>query len=362
MRDIFRILQAVRLSSSIPFKRVWNDLTLRGYRSWAHRNMRRLLVCLLACFIVVSASPIVYGQGAEPSGKGGQQPMEVIHPKVRGFALQKVGSRYEPVLHYDKAFRLPGTNMRFGSYTYFIPEDEELGVPKWGFLLDNGRFFYVNELYASAGEAQYALSGDYFVVDGGSGGSGNCRAMYLFQYDKNSAKLIDRIEETHEVYAPPAFYSDYPGKPAYGHELVSRDFEDVPVWIISEKDREGHPLIEMEMVRDLPGTVLGPKEFEVFHIYLRIVKGRLRVALDPYLYETLFRSLGEAGGTPFPVCRVLRLGFPLEEADPRRHKSRACRKQGPAMARGYLKVRQQMGLCAPQAIWASIARDRRIQT
>ncbi len=223
--------------------------------------------------------------------------MEVIHPKVRGFALEKVGSRYEPVPRYNKAFRLPGTNMRFGSYTYFIPEDEELGVPKWGFLLDNGRFFYVNELYASAGEAHYALSGDYFVVDGGSGGSGNCRAMYLFQYDKNSAKLIDRIEETHEVYGPPGFYSDYPGKPAYGQDLVyGRDLQDVPVWIISEKDREGHPLIEMEMVRDLPVTVLGPEKFEVFHIYLKIVEGRLQVALDPYLYETLFRSLGEAGG------------------------------------------------------------------
>ena len=168
-------------------------------------KQRRLLVCLLACFIAVSASPVLYGQGAEPPGKGGQQPVEVIHPKVRGFALQKVGSRYEPVLQYDEAFRLPGTNMRFGCYTYFTPEDEELGVPKWGFLLDNGRFFYVNELYAYAADPQYALSGHYFVVDGGSGGSGICRAMYLFQYDKNSAKLIDRIEESYEVYAPPAF-------------------------------------------------------------------------------------------------------------------------------------------------------------
>ena len=265
-------------------------------------KQRKLLVCLLVCFIAVSASPVLYGQGAEPPGStseppgdGGQQSVEVIHPKVRGFALQKVGSRYEPVPRYNKAFRLPGTNMRFGSYTYFMPEDEELGVPKWGFLLDNGRFFYVNELFAYADEPHYALSGNYFVVDGGSGGSGNCRAMYLFLYDKNSARLIDRIEESDEVYGPPNFGSDYPGTPSYGHE-VETGLEDVLVWIISEKDRQGHPLIRLGMERDLPLTGLGPEKFEVFHIYLRIVEGRLRVALDPYLYETLFRSLGEAGG------------------------------------------------------------------
>ena len=65
----------------------------------------------------------------------------------------------------------------------------------FGFLRDDGRFFYVSEAAASDSNLHYALSGNYFVVDGGAGGSGICRSMYLFKYDKDSMRLLDKIEE-----------------------------------------------------------------------------------------------------------------------------------------------------------------------
>jgi hypothetical protein len=229
---------------------------------------------------------------APPAESTRAKPVELIRPKV-GFVLQRVGARYEPVLHYRQAFRLPGTSMRFGSYIYLIPEDEDTGVRKYGFLRDDGRFFYVDEWVASDAEPQYALSGNYFVVGGCEENCGSW-SMYLFTYDDHSAKLVDKIEEPGD-YSPPSFAADYPGKPAYGHKLSEKS-NDVPAWVITEKDRQGHPLIRLEMFRNLPPTVFGPKEFEVFHLYLKIAGGRLRVALDPDLYEPLFDSVKEEGG------------------------------------------------------------------
>jgi len=267
-------------------------------------GLKKLFFCLWVCLVtvagaaalLVSGTATLAGSGtAPPEGKVQGKPTQEIRPKV-GFVLQRVADRWEPVAHNYEAFRLPGTHIRFNVYRYLIPEDEELGAPKFGFLRDDGRFFYVDEPAASPGDLQYALSGNYFVVDGGAGGSGICRSMYLFRYDKDSMKLLDLIiEPDGGAFSPLGFMSDYPGKPAYGHELGT-GHDDVPVWVISEKDRLGHPLIRLSMTRDLSLTALGPEEFEVFHVYLKIVNGRLQVALEPELYETLFNSLGEAGG------------------------------------------------------------------
>lgn len=258
-------------------------------------KLRKSSVCLIVCFILIFAGSVLHGDTT--SGRDSTQPSEEIKPKVRGFGLMKIGSHYEPEPHYDKPFRIPETTMRFGAYRYFDPEDEEIGKPMWGYLRDDGRFFYVKEPYAPDGDSQYGLSGNYFVVDGGSGGSGICRSMYLFEYGRNSMRLLDVIEEGGRALSALAFMSDYPGKPAYG-EVTSeiRNEPDVPVWLINEKDRHGRPLIRLVMVRDLPPPNLGPEKFEIFHIYLRIAKGKLRVALDPYLYETIFNSLGDGGG------------------------------------------------------------------
>jgi hypothetical protein len=261
-------------------------------------GFRRLLLLLLVFLATVggSAASLLAGttdpETAPPADAAQGKPLEAIKPKV-GFVLQRVGDRYEPVLHFSKAFRLPGTSLRFGSYDYFTPEDEDLPVPKFGFLRDDGRFFYVDELVASDGEAQYALMGKYFIVGGCEGNCGSW-SLYLFIYGDHSARLLDKIEDP-PGFSPPSFALDYPGEPAYGHK-VDWGNEDVPVWVIQEKDHYGHPLVPLLMFRNLPPTVSGPKDYEVFHFYLKIVGGRLRVALDSYLYEPLFRSLGDAGG------------------------------------------------------------------
>jgi len=263
-------------------------------------GLRKLLLCLVV-FLTVFAGGAVspFGGGSAlaesqtaPPADATQGKAEEIRPKV-GFVLQRVGDRYEPVLHYSEAFRLPGTSMRFGPYDYFTPEDEDIPVPKFGFLRDDGRFFYVDELVASDSESQYALVGKYFVVSGCEENCGDW-CMYLFTYDDHSARLLDKIEEP-VGFSPPSFGLDYPGEPAYGHRLAWEN-DDVPVWEIKEKDRQGHPLIRVLMFRNLPLSAQGPDEFEIFHLYLKIAGGRLRVALDPYLYEPLFQSLGEAGG------------------------------------------------------------------
>ena len=267
-------------------------------------GFKKAFLCLGVCLAVALTGTGFFAGGeallawsdtGPPRGTLPREPASEIRPKV-GFVLQRVGGRYEPVVSYYQLFRLPGTAMRFGSFTYLIPEDEEFGAPKFGFLRDDHRFFYVDEIDAPGSDPQYALMGNYFIVDGGAGGSGTCRSMYLFRYDKDSMRLLDKIEEPVGGYfSPLGFVSDYPGKPAYGHELGT-GHRDVPVWVISERDRHGHPLVRLVVGRDLALTELGPREFEAFHIYLKIVNHRLRVALDPELYLTIFNSLGEAGG------------------------------------------------------------------
>ena len=220
-------------------------------------GFRKLLLCLLvlsAVFAQGAASPfggtaaLAAPDTALPADVAQGKPVEVIQPKV-GFVLQHIGDRWEPVLHYSHAFRLPSTHMRFGPFKYFTPEDEDLAVPKYGFLLDDGRFFYVDERVASDSESQYALIGNYFVV---SGCEGNCASwsMYLFAYDDHSARLLDKIEEP-VGFSPPSFGLDYPGEPAYGHRLAWGN-HDVPVWVIKEKDHQGHLLIRLLMFRNLP--------------------------------------------------------------------------------------------------------------
>jgi hypothetical protein len=98
------------------------------------RKLLPYLLAFLAAFAQGAASPFggtiaLAGSDTAPPAESQAKPEEVIQPKV-GFVLQRSGDRWEPVLHYSHAFRLPGTNMRFGPYIYFTPEDEDIGVPR----------------------------------------------------------------------------------------------------------------------------------------------------------------------------------------------------------------------------------------
>ena len=263
-------------------------------------GLGRSFFCLWIClFAVASGAALLSGdlarsETAPPETSLQGEPAKEIRPKV-GFFLRWVGGRYGPVIRDDKAFRLPGTHISFGPYTYLVPWEEPQGEPRYGFVLDSGRFFYLDESCPPTGHSHYGLSGNYFIVDGSPYGSPVNGTVYLFRHDKDSMRLVDVIQETvHEI---PFFdiSSDYPGKPAYGGEHGDAS-KDAPVWVVDGKDRQGHPLIRLKMFRHLPVAPSDSEEFQVFHLYVKIVNGRLRVALDRDIYEPLFESLGEAGG------------------------------------------------------------------
>ena len=285
--------------------------------------MKRLL-CLPACLVVYVAAAVLAfggtapGQGSDTAPVPRASAQKPPRPKVgEGFKLKKVGSRYVPVVHWDPlVFRLPGTQMTFASYAYLTPDDE-IEEPRYGFLLDDGRFYYVHESAASEGDAQYALFNGYFIVDGFAWGASHNRSMYLFRYDMDSVSLLDMIGEADFVLD---FMSDYPGEPAYGHPLTV-GMKDTPVWVIKDTDSHGNPLIKLKVTPDQsdpalfdyifdlalqmvrgnrdpevmkPLLALEQEKYEFFSLYVKIVtppRGhpRLQIALDPESLRTPVR-------------------------------------------------------------------------
>jgi hypothetical protein len=233
--------------------------------------------------------------------------------------MKRVGSRYEPVvndIHKYTVFRLPGAEMTFAAYSYLSPEDD-MPLPKYGFFFDDGRFFYVDEIAASDGDARYALDDGYFIVDGlPNGGSGD-RSMYLFRYGKDSVKLLDMIGTAWDLGLE--FAAVYPGKPTYGHE-IGQESADTPVWVTKERDGSGHPLVTIRLYHEPISAALykfytdrgiDPDKYEELYLYLKIAApakagrgkrvARLRVSLDPEIYRPLFdsvRGVQKAGVRP----------------------------------------------------------------
>jgi hypothetical protein len=279
-----------------------------------------LAVCVVAAALALGGTSPEQGSDTAPVPRASAQ--KPPRPKLReGFEMRRVGSHYEPVVHWDPlVFRLPGTQMTFASYNYLTPHDE-MAEPRYGFFLDNGRFYYVRESAASEGDAQYALFNGYFIVDGFAWGASHNRSMYLFKYDKDSVKLLDMIGEADSFLD---FMSDYPGEPAYGHPLTV-GMKDTPVWIIKDQDGHGNPLIRLKIMPDRtdpalfdyifnlalqrvqgnrdpevmePLLALEQAKYESFYLYVKIVtppRGdpRMQVALDPELYEPLFDRVRE---------------------------------------------------------------------
>jgi hypothetical protein len=279
-------------------RRVPNTET-RGSKGISGREAKirssALIVCLAVCILAWT-----------PCAPGG-----TVQAKDKSFQFKKVGTRYEPEVHSDVlVFKLPGTEMTFAAYTC-IPPGDDIGA-KYGFFLDDGRFFYVDEVDASDGEAQYALAGDYFVVDGYAFAStGHGRTMYLFRHGRDWVDLLDMIGDRFTAHYGFEFKSDYPGKPAYGEE-ITMNYEHTPVWAINERDNRGNPLIKIRLYPDPSSYELyefytsrgiDADEYEKFHLYLKIevlgngmrsktgavqVAARLQVARDPEIYRPLF--------------------------------------------------------------------------
>jgi len=233
------------------------------------------------------------------------------HPKApEGFEMRWVGNHCEPVvndIHRHEVFKLPGTEMTFAAYDYIIPGDL-LPEPVAGFLVDHTRFYYVDDLNAPVDDPRYGVVADYFIVQGnppGASGTGHAHSMYLFQYDKNSVRLCDAIEDPYIGRHAFGFVSDYPGKPAYGHESTTiQQTDKTPVWLIRERDTRNNPLIKVHLYQVFldPGLEefyeekgLDLDQYHAFDLWLKIVtpKGRrprLQVDLDPETYGPAFES------------------------------------------------------------------------
>jgi len=292
------------------------------------KRYNRFLFCLPVVLAAITLGPVLlYGQRAQDPGPDTAPLTPGIAEKAppaqvrEGFEEKKVGSRYEPVPDDDfLVFRLPGTRMTFATYAYHMPGDD-MPFPKYGFLFDDGRLFYVDEVGASDGDAHYALSDGYFVVDGFAHDStGHDRSMYLFRYGKDSVSLLDIIGGEFATRYRFEFRSNYPGKPAYGHE-ITLESTDTPVWVIKDRDSRGNPLIRVKLYHDpfvsalydfYKKKGLDPNEFEELHLYVKIVTpeaggapaqrvARLQVALDHEIYKPLFdrvRQVRKAGIRP----------------------------------------------------------------
>jgi len=236
------------------------------------------------------------------------------HPKAgEGFEMRRVGNHCEPVVNdirRHEVFKLPGTDMTFATYDYIIPK-ELLPEPVAGFLVDHTRFYYLDDLNAPVDDPRYGLVGDYFVVQGnppGASGAGHAHSMYLFQYGRNTVRLCDAIEDPYIGHHAFGFVSNYPGKPAYGHESTTIYRTDkTSVWLIRERDSHNNPLIRVHVYQgfldpDLEEFYeekgLDLDQYHAFDLWLKIVtprgrRPRLQVALDPGIYGPAFESIKE---------------------------------------------------------------------
>jgi len=280
-------------------------------------TMKRLF-CLSACLVVyvMACTPVLgdatQGQAPTVARARWASARKPPRPKLlEGFEMRRVGSRYEPIVHElskETVFRLPDTHMTFAAYAYIV-KDDNLPEPRYGFLLDDGRFYYIDELDEPVDEPRYGLTDDYFVVDGYAFMSSHRTSMYLFKHGKDSVELCDVVEDPYIAHHLFVFTSDYPGEPAYGHESTVDGTDKTPVWLVRDTDGRSRPLIRIRLYLDpndpdldafYEKEALDLNKYEEFHLYLKVVapKGRsprLRVARDPEIYKPLFDSLKEAG-------------------------------------------------------------------
>lgn len=204
------------------------------------------------------------------------------------FRLKMVGPRYEPVPGYYEPFILPGTDMKFGSYLY---RSEGVDQERWGFLMNDGRFWFVQDNTGGVGGgASYGIVDGYLIVDCWASGAHHNRSMYLFKYGRDAVKLLDVIQEAYVRSYGMDFTSVYPGEPVYG----AHNTNNPPVWTIKDRDARGHPLIRTKIDTEegfyrTPLTKIDTKDG--FYLYFGIVNGRLRVVFDPQLYLPLFREV-----------------------------------------------------------------------
>lgn len=196
---------------------------------------------------------------------------------AEGFKLVSINSRLEPELAEKPGVVLPGTSITAGSYTYVTANGQDVG--RLGFLVRSDRLLYVdsNE-YALGGDTHYGVHGNYFVMDAWGYGStsGHNRLMFLCRFDKTGeVKLLDVIGKAYLESYGMDFMSQVVTASSSGVTATTTK----PYWIdINDHDNNGEPEIIVRIASIN------------FFLYVEIANERMRINLNPALYEPLFNE------------------------------------------------------------------------
>lgn len=198
-------------------------------------------------------------------------------------------------------FRLPGTNIKAGTFTYtFIPDPplhkDTPGKEEWtikaALLVNNNVVYYVNSknVDETKGVSDFDVGDychfgtykDYFLMDCQNlFKSSNRRSMFLFRYSKDNVELLDVIVasnfKTGSNIGLLDFMSETVGDVEWTRKglllAIIKDFKDI--------DNDNAPEVKIEIRRSDRFT-------RKFYLYLEIKNDRLKVDFNPKLYKPLF--------------------------------------------------------------------------
>lgn len=194
---------------------------------------------------------------------------------AEGFKLGKVGARYEPELRVEPVIMLPQTDINAGIYQYEL--DDGSGSGMVGFL--NGEEFNFVDAPVS-GDVVYAISSPYFLLDATTGGTSRNGLLFLFKFDKAGVKFLDVIGTGAATYFN-GWYVEIMFN-SYQHQH-GQMWKYPALGKIEDTNHDG--ILEIEV---LASTALHFDESFVLHF--DIARDKLRLNLNPILYNSLFMS------------------------------------------------------------------------
>ncbi|MGH8624471.1 MAG: hypothetical protein ACREYC_04065, partial [Gammaproteobacteria bacterium] len=187
---------------------------------------------------------------------------------------------------------LPGASARAGIYPFqYVNEEGSELTSKVGFLLGNGQFLYVEggapdvDAFDVGGDTNFGIYGNYLVLDSFAVGTSYSRRMFLFTYSGHSIRLLDVINDAYGVYDTYSlrFMTAYDSAQSEFRSQLDGYKKQAFNWMdIKQHDQDTNPEIRLLV---FAGNKFDPLDFSIF---VEVVGDRLRVDLNPRLYEPLF--------------------------------------------------------------------------